>query len=355
MPDMGAQPAPSSVSPQIVEPITIDSTTSKSNSAPLVAPPVLETPAVDSKSGVDNGGEMAIYNGPVKDFGPAPAPISSAAGQTSVTAAPIVSPSLTLSGGSATVTSSIALPTVVSTTTASTTTSTDVVHGFAKAVPVTVALRQLLPPGYAFTIDKDVKSKTLISYNGGKPWRDTLQGALTPVGLVMHEQGQTVEISRAGSASSMAPVVDNTPYQPSPAPKVADNNVETPVPGVDTTVSSETKSVPPVIVAEPTSAPAAPFTDMTTADSWIADRGSSLHKVLEQWCRRAHVEFNWAAEYDYPLDASVNYQGSFTDAVRSLLTGFEAAHPQPIAELHNNPTLGQMVLVVTTRGNTNSD
>ena len=93
----------------------------------------------------------------------------------------------------------------------------------------------------------------------------------------------------------------------------------------------------------------------TAGGQWAAERGESLQKVLESWCRRSNVEFDWLAEYDYPLAASVSFSGTFEQAVRNLLAGFENAHPQPIAELHTNPSLGQMVLVVQTRGNTNSD
>ncbi|MBV8061694.1 MAG: TcpQ domain-containing protein, partial [Alphaproteobacteria bacterium] len=74
-----------------------------------------------------------------------------------------------------------------------------------------------------------------------------------------------------------------------------------------------------------------------------------------EWCGRVHVEFNWMAEYDYPLEASFGFNGTFEEAVRDLLTGFEAAHPQPVAELHTNPAIGQMVMIVQTRGNTDSD
>ena len=86
-------------------------------------------------------------------------------------------------------------------------------------------------------------------------------------------------------------------------------------------------------------------------ESWDAERGDSLRKVIERWARRADVEINWMAEYDYPLQASVHFTGTFEDAVRNLLTGFETAHPQPVAELHSNTRMGQTVLVVTTRGN----
>lgn len=208
----------------------------------------------------------------------------------------------------------------------STPASVDAVHGFANHVPLAVALRQILPTGYGFSIDQEVDLGVLVSFQGGKPWRETLDETIAPVGLVAHVEGQMVKISYPSdkqSSSKEAPSAEETmpvapPLSPSPAQEAA--------------------------LAPPTPVPA--------LQDWNAEPGDTLHKVLENWSRRANVEFDWMAEYDYPLQASVHLKGSFEGAVRDLLTGFETAHPQPVAELHTNAKLGQMVLVVTTRGNT---
>jgi len=202
------------------------------------------------------------------------------------------------------------------------------VHGFAKQVPLAVALRQVLPVGYGFSVDPDVDLGVLVSFQGGKPWRDTLKEALDPAGLVMHEQGQMITIGHAemplvSTSEAAALMASNRPLPPLSAP--------TPV-------------IMPV-----------PMNMGPVAERWEATRGDSLRKIIESWARRANVELNWMAEYDYPLQASASFSGTFEDAVRNLLTGFEDAHPQPIAELHENTHLGQKVLVVETRGNNYSD
>jgi len=123
-------------------------------------------------------------------------------------------------------------------------------------------------------------------------------------------------------------------------------------------ISASAPALPPVIISGspgpissyvPSSMGAGSKTGVV--QSWEADRGDSLRRVLERWARSAAVEFNWMAEYDYPLQASVHFTGTFEDAVRNLLVGFENAHPQPVAELHSNSRAGQTVLVVATRGN----
>ena len=214
-----------------------------------------------------------------------------------------------------------------------------VVVGFAKSVPLAVALRQILPSGYAFSIDQDVDMGTLVSFNGGRNWRDTLRDALSPVGLTMHEQGQMVEIAFAGRG--VAPIMSDAGQMPAPMPMNAPSQQPLIAP------------LPADMLVMPNNAMSS--SAMPASESWTAERGAHLRKTLEGWARRANVEFDWMSEYDYPLEASVSFSGTFENAVRSLLTGFEGAHPQPVAELHANPGMGQMVLVVQTRGNSNSD
>lgn len=103
------------------------------------------------------------------------------------------------------------------------------------------------------------------------------------------------------------------------------------------------------------SGPSSASIPSAAVSTWAAMRGETLHKVLEKWGHQAGVEIDWLAEYDYPLQASVAFNGTFEDAVRSLLSGFEQAHPQPIAALHANPSAGQMILVIETRGNSYTD
>jgi hypothetical protein len=95
----------------------------------------------------------------------------------------------------------------------------------------------------------------------------------------------------------------------------------------------------------------APTVAMGQTTEWSAKAGQMLHDVIEEWSARTGVEVNWQAEYDYPLQASLHYNGTFEDAIRTLLYGFRDATPQPIGRLHKNEELGQQVLVIAVRGN----
>ena len=263
--------------------------------------------------------------------------------------------------------------------------SLGIVAGFANQVPLAVALRQILPAGYGFSVDPDVDAGVLVSFRGGKPWRETLKDTVDPLGLSVREDAQMVAVGRLHPVSSVPsvppvaaldPVLDHPvpavlpPAQPEVAqPVIATATLPAPAP-VSVSVTNPgslavSASAAPALVGpsdthlskpdlaavtvEPHKLQALP--SAVVVQSWDANRGDSLQKVLADWSRRAHVEFNWLAEYDYPLQASVHIGGTYQDAVRKLLSGFEGAHPQPIARLHMNPEIGQMAIVIETRGN----
>jgi hypothetical protein len=362
--DQAPSPAPSPISP-----VTIPATPSPDH--PLAAP-VSQTPAsqILPYSSLGEGASYAPNSAPISEGPETISPIVIDGGHSAGPSVPVpaAAPSAIVSQSSdqgslmpspATATLSTAdgpaFGAMPSSDPSLSNFSGDVVHGFANTVPLSVALREILPPGYGFALDSDVDKGTLVSFRGGKPWRETLQEMLDPAGLRMHEQNQMVSIghgphdhmllpSSTGTAlPSSGPVIDHRPLLGS-----APHNLNSPL---DVARAS---GAPTLANALPTNVPSSGSVG-SVLEAWNAERGDSLHKVLEEWARRANVEFNWLAEYDYPLQASVGYTGTFEDAVRNILTGFETAHPQPIAELHANPTVNQMVLVVTTRGNNYSD
>lgn len=224
------------------------------------------------------------------------------------------------------------------------------VKGFADNVPLAVALRQILPPEIGFSVSQDVSLGTLVSWKGGSPWRETLRSMLQSVGLTIQEQGQMVRISRnrdgasapASTTPTLQPPADNKPLALLPSAGADSAALQTPI------------SVPEVTPAG-SQAMVAPQGQSNMVDTWTANRGDTLRKVLEDWCRRSGVELSWQAEYDYPLQASVTLTGTFEDAVRNLLIGFQEAQPQPMASLFNNASAGQTALVVQVRGNNYSE
>jgi len=182
-------------------------------------------------------------------------------------------------------------------------------------------------------------------------------------------------VSSMPAASAPEPVVlAPAPQKPAPEPVV-----------VDTAVTKIAPAAAPVVAAEPVPAPTAPVdpapaaaaavneeaihfgtdkvgianpgneTSVISPDSWHAERGQTLNTVLQGWCERANVQLVWNTDFDYPLAASVTLNDTFENAVRTLLTGFVAVSPQPVARLHRQGNAGQRVLIVETRGNLYQD
>jgi len=197
----------------------------------------------------------------------------------------------------------------------------DIVQGFASQVPLALAMRQILPVNYSFSVDQGVDMGTLVSYKGGKPWSETLNTMLASAGLEARQQGMLVVVGRA-MAPAVSPPVQTLPWL---SPDKAQASVSIPT--------------------------SKPTLNLSSAEGWSAERGETLRGVLIGWCNRAGVEIKWLAEYDYPIEASARFVGGFEDAVRNLFAGFDGARPQPVGELHINPRAGQSVLVVQARGN----
>jgi hypothetical protein len=256
------------------------------------------------------------------------------------------------------------------------------VRGFANGVPLTVALRQILPPDYGFSIAQDVSPSSLVSWHGGAGWRETLQAMLQTIGLGMEEKGNLIRIVHGAGAAQ-----PSTDAATAPAPEVAPapasggeemspalaRSGEKPLPltpppagksgtpSSDATAGGSFLKPPPAFAEESVTrdkgsdlADSAPRS-AASVDSWTADRGETLHRILENWSRRAGVELSWLAEYDYPIQATVSFTGTFQDAVRDILAGFQEAHPQPIGVLHNAQAAGQDILVISARGNNYND
>ena len=280
----------------------------------------------------------------------------------------------------------------------------EVVQGFASNVPLSLALRQVLPTGLSFLISPEVEIETLVSYRGGRAWRDTLLEMLSPVGLVAQEQGNVITIKSMRQAQAMGRMDTMRPVDRGYVDRGYRDDMHRPLMrGNGSLVLSEPGSMAMnqrAISNEPSwdlqSGPQSSYEynrdynrdsriimpsepvgqgslgvlrmpqrvddrgafgmiGMDRMADWSAGKGETLRQVLEKWASRAGFELKWIAEYDYPVEASVRFSGSFESAVRNLLSGFDGATPQPIGSLHNNSGAGQRVLVIQTRGNSYSE
>lgn len=94
------------------------------------------------------------------------------------------------------------------------------VQGFGSDMPLAFAMRQIVPPEYAFAFDPSVDHGARVSWNGGQPWDMVLTETLLPLGLASVIDGNTVRVVPAGAAPAQMPVMQSaqvpafTPAQP---------------------------------------------------------------------------------------------------------------------------------------------
>lgn len=219
--------------------------------------------------------------------------------------------------------------------------------GFGRDLPLVMAIRQIVPSQYGFVFDDGIDVSSRVSWQGGRPWDLVLQDTLSPLGMTAAIRGNVVSISRGGNmhpmqygAATGGPVMmTDTVTNASSMPMAA-----TPV----SMVSAPSDGMDGGYTGTPA---AAQGSDLLSAASWTAARDSSLRAILEEWSERVGVELYWASEYDYPIQSAVNIQGTFEEAVQTLLKGLSESRPRPMGRLHPNLPEGPAVLVIETRQN----
>ncbi|TAL39711.1 MAG: hypothetical protein EPN97_01775 [Alphaproteobacteria bacterium] len=172
------------------------------------------------------------WKGPIEAPAPQPAPVSDMGGM----------------GDLAPVTSDTPLPAETAapmpvSNTASAIPAGEVLSGFAKDVPLVMALQQIVPPGYQYSFSSGVDAGTSVSWEGGKPWQGVLSDMLAAHGLGYSVQNNTVVVGAAQNNAMPA-------ASPMSAPQ---DSMMMPMPGE---TASSSPSAPLNIVSLPPDSPA---------------------------------------------------------------------------------------------------
>lgn len=221
--------------------------------------------------------------------------------------------------------------------------SMPVYEGFGQDITLVLALREIVPTSYAFAFDRPEFAAQTISWDGGRPWLDVLNAALAKRSLVAQVSGNTVRIrSLYGSAAESTP--PSAAYEPAPvtAPTQGDNKP------MDIT-NSTASDYPDTVASSPAQQEApvrAAVADMTTKMTWKASPGSTLREVLEGWSKSAKVELQWMTPYDYPINNTFMYEGTFQEALSSILSSYSRENPKPRGKLYPNAPTGPSVLMI---------
>jgi len=222
-------------------------------------------------------------------------------------------------------------------------------EGFGNDLPLVMAIRQVVPASYGFVFDDGINLSTNVSWQGGRPWNLVLNDILSPLGLRAQINAKVVSILPANAGfqqvSTTGPMVSSdimntrasaTAIAPAIAPAIT-YSAPVVAPAV---IQGQAFAATPV---------AAGRMDLGATTTWTAPRNSTLRNILEDWSKRVGVELYWASEYDYPVQSAVSINGSFEEAVQTLLKGLNESKPRPLGRLHPNLPNGPAVLVIETR------
>jgi len=69
-------------------------------------------------------------------------------------------------------------------------------QGFGQRVPLSFAVRQIVPPSVRVSYGPDVDSGAVVDWTGGAPWDQVLRAAVEPLGLRLVVGRGTVEVRR---------------------------------------------------------------------------------------------------------------------------------------------------------------
>ena len=196
-----------------------------------------------------------------------------------------------------------------------------IAEGFGKDIPLAIALRQIVPPQYATVYEGGVDQGKPVTWNGGRPWNDVVSDMLSPRKLHAEWNGTNLMIKNGNGAALTMPPVGM---------------------GGDAMAMNQ----PPM--AQANYAPR-PVVDLSMRKKWTAKPGQTLQQVLKMWSMDAHAELAWEDAGDMPISGEFAYDGTFDQAVDSLLSLYNAGGNEPHAKLYPNLPQGPSVLMVSIR------
>ncbi|MDD3020343.1 MAG: TcpQ domain-containing protein [Alphaproteobacteria bacterium] len=193
--------------------------------------------------------------------------------------------------------------------------SLETYEGFGNDLSLVLALRDIVPTQYAYSFSDPSYAGLTVSWRGGKPWQDVLNGALAAHQLTSFLEGQAIVISPVSNQPREA---QTTPVAITPAAETED---------------SDPTSVVPVMKG-------------SMVKDWTARPGYTLKEVMEDWGKVAKVDVEWSSPYDYPINNSFLFKGTYEEAVKGLLSQYSRETPRPRGRLYPNLPEGPSVLMI---------
>jgi len=225
------------------------------------------------------------------------------------------------------------------------------VEGFAKDIPLALALQQVVPADYSFSFAESVNPGTRVSWNGGKSWDSVIADMISPLGYRAQIRGKTLRIVQEQSSSLEGNSTVNIAQAIEPAAGdlgEEDIIISLEAPEEEVIVATRPRNVKRINIMDPG---ADDTQDVVVANAnieqpeqtltlqepvkaspvetakinagkvtfWTAEAGASLKDTISQWSEAANAELVWNASNDIQLSSEFQAQGSFEKAIELLL------------------------------------
>jgi hypothetical protein len=147
------------------------------------------------------------------------------------------------------------------------------IEGFGRDIPISLAIRQIVPPHLVVVNQHTQSLDQKISWSSASSWQDLLKSMLRPYDIEVDFQGQDVILR-----DKKIPLWQKT-------------------------------------------------------DHWTADIGEDLASILKKWAQKVNVTPVIHSHYLYPLESRIIFDGDFQLAITKLIHSFSMATPKPILDL----------------------
>lgn len=173
----------------------------------------------------------------------------------------------------------------------------EVRRGFGRKVKFTEALKQIAPPGWHGRLTTEmvgrVEKGRLVDWRGGRRWVEILDILATEQNVSAEVDWTRREILIGEKRAFVAP--SSTVY------------------------TAAVKPAPPKPI-------------------WQAKQGSTLKASVQEWGKKAGWEVVWGADYDYPIEVGLTFDGSFLDAITTLFRSYDKAEKPFVVDVHQKQT-----------------
>jgi Toxin co-regulated pilus biosynthesis protein Q len=84
-----------------------------------------------------------------------------------------------------------------------------------------------------------------------------------------------------------------------------------------------------------------------TGAQWSGPSGANLQTVLDDWGRKAGVTVIWDGYASIPLKNAIALNGTFEEAVQTLLDQYQNDPARPTGQLNQDPDSGERILIMS--------